>query len=74
MADDANTTPRTNRVLAILLGLAIVAIGVLAYLYIQEKREIVRIDVPGFSGSISKEPGGFSGKIGKDKEIDVQVD
>jgi hypothetical protein len=30
--------------------------------------------LPGFSGSISKEPGGFSGKIGKDKEIDVQVD
>jgi hypothetical protein len=73
MADQSNAS-RTNRLLAILLGLAVIAVGVLGYLYYQEKRKVVRIDVPGFSGSISKEPGGFSGKIGKDKEINVQVD
>ena len=55
-------------------GLAVIAVGVLGYLYYQEKREIVRIDFPGFSGSVKKKPGGFSGKIGKDKEIDVPVD
>ena len=74
MVDEVNASRRTNRKLAVLLGLAVIALGVVGYLYVQEKREIVRIDVPGFSGSITKEPDGFSGKIGKDKEIDIQVD
>ena len=67
MVDEVNASRRTNRKLAVLLGLAVIALGVVGYLYVQEKREIVRIDVPGFSGSITKEPDGFSGKIGKDK-------
>ena len=74
MVDEVNASRRTNRKLAVLLGLAVIALGVVGYRYVQEKREIVRIDVPGFSGSITKEPDGFSGKIGKDKEIDIQVD
>jgi hypothetical protein len=49
--------------LGALLGGAIVALGVLGFLYYRHThQEVVRIDVPGFSGSISK-----------DKGIDIQV-
>ena len=49
--------------LAFLLGVVVVALGVLGYLYYQRThREVVKIDVPGFSGEISK-----------DKGVDIEV-
>jgi hypothetical protein len=42
----------------------VVALGVLGYLYYQRTpREVVKIDVPGFSGEISK-----------DKGVDIELD
>ena len=41
--------------LAFLLGVAVVGLGVLAYLlYERQHREVLKIDVPGFSGEIRK--------------------
>jgi len=51
-------------VLGVLLGAALVGLGVLGYFYYQHThRDVVRIDVPGFSGTISKD----------DKGIDIDV-
>ena len=50
--------------LAFLLGVAIVGLGVLGYmLYERQNRQVLNIDVPGFSGEITK-----------DKGIDIEVD
>ena len=50
--------------LAFLLGVAVVGLGVLGYLlYERQHRDVLKIDVPGFSGEISK-----------DKGIDIEVD
>ena len=50
--------------LAFLLGVAIVGLGVLGYmLYGRQNRQVLKIDVPGFSGEITK-----------DKGIDIEVD
>ena len=50
--------------LAFLLGVAIVWLGVLGYmLYERQNRQVLKIDVPGFSGEITK-----------DKGIDIEVD
>ena len=50
--------------LAFLLGVAIVGLGVLGYmLYKRQNRQVLKIDVPGFSGEITK-----------DKGIDIEVD
>lgn len=50
--------------LAFLLGVVVVGLGVLGYmLYERQHREVLKIDVPGFSGEISK-----------DKGIDIEVD
>ena len=55
---------RTNPLLAFLLGAAVVGLLVAGYVYYQRThRDVVRIDVPGFSGEISK-----------DKGVDIQVD
>ena len=49
--------------LAFLLGVAIVGLGVLGYmLYERQNRQVLKIDVPGFSGEITK-----------DKGIDIEV-
>jgi hypothetical protein len=51
-------------VLAFLLGVAIVGLGVLGYmLYERQNRQVLKIDVPGFQGEITK-----------DKGVDVEVD
>ena len=43
---------------AFLLGAAVVALGVLGYFYYRRtRRDVVKIDVPGFSGEISKDSG-----------------
>ena len=43
-----------NRLLGLLLAIALVALGVLAYLYYERTRTIAKIDVPGISGEITK--------------------
>ena len=41
--------------LGVLLGAAVVALGVLAYFYYERRHEpVVKIDVPGFSGEIRR--------------------
>jgi hypothetical protein len=53
--------------LAFLLGVAVVGAGVLAYiLYERQHREVLKIDVPGFSGEISKDKG-VDIEVGKDR-------
>ena len=50
--------------LAFLLGIAVVGLGILGYmLYERQNRQVLKIDVPGFSGEITK-----------DKGIDIEVD
>jgi hypothetical protein len=50
--------------LGVLLGAAVFALGVLAYLYYDHvtQKPVVKIDVPGFSGTITK-----------DKGVDIEV-
>ena len=53
--------------LAFLLAVAVVGLGVLAYLlYERQHREVLKIDVPGFSGEISKDKG-VDVEVGKDR-------
>lgn len=57
-----------NLLLGLLLGAAVVALGVLAYFYYERRHEpVVKIDVPGFSGEIRKDSGGVDIEVGKDK-------
>ena len=59
MAGQRSVSP----MLAFLLGVAVVGLGVLGYLlYDRQHREVLKIDVPGFSGEITK-----------DKGIDIEV-
>jgi hypothetical protein len=52
--------------LGVLLGAAVVALGVLAYLYYERRHEpVVKIDVLGFSGEIRKDNGGVDIEVGK---------
>ncbi len=52
---------------AFLLGVVVVGLGVLAYvLYERQRREVVRINVPGFSGEITKDKG-IDIEVGKDR-------
>jgi hypothetical protein len=54
-------------VFAFLLGVVVVGLGVLAYvLYERQHREVVRINVPGFSGEITKDKG-IDIEVGKDR-------
>jgi len=53
--------------LAFLLGVVVVGLAVLGYmLYERQHRKVVKIDVPGFSGEITKDNGGVDIDIGKD--------
>jgi hypothetical protein len=66
MADEGNQRG-INPALAFLLGAVVVALGVLGYLYYERThREMVKIDVPGFSGEISKDKG-VDIEVGKDR-------
>ena len=60
------STMTNNRLLSLLLAVALVALGVLAYLYYERTRTIAKIDVPGVSGEITKE--GVDVEIGKPKK------
>jgi len=54
-------------VLAFLLGVAIVGLGVLGYmLYERQNRQVLKIDVPGFQGEITKDKG-VDIEVGKDR-------
>jgi hypothetical protein len=67
MADSLDRK-RNNLLLGVLLGGAVVALGVLAYFYYERRHEpVVKIDVPGFSGEIRKDGGGVDIEVGKDK-------
>jgi hypothetical protein len=50
-----------------LLGVVAVGLGVLGYIYYQRThRDVVKIDVPGFQGEISKDKG-IDIEVGKDR-------
>jgi hypothetical protein len=56
--------------LAFLLGVAIVGLAVLGYiLYERQNRQVLKIDVPGFQGEITKDRngGGVDIEVGKDR-------
>ena len=57
-------------VLAFLLGIAVVGLAVLGYmLYERQNRQVLKIDVPGFQGEITKDRkgGGVDIEVGKDR-------
>ena len=43
-----------------------IALGVLGYLYYRQQQDVVKIDVPGFQGTITKDKG-VDIEVGKDK-------
>jgi hypothetical protein len=56
-----------NLILGVLVGAAVVALAVLGYLYYDRSRTpMVKIDVPGFSGEITKDKKGVDIEVGKD--------
>ncbi|MGB6438509.1 MAG: hypothetical protein WBE89_04085 [Methyloceanibacter sp.] len=66
MADDVDRK-NNSLLLGVLLGAAVVVLGVFAYLYYERRHEpVVKIDVPGFSGEIRKDNGGVDIEVGKD--------
>jgi hypothetical protein len=53
--------------LAFLLGVAVVGLAVLGYmLYERQNRQVLKIDVPGFQGEITKDKG-IDIEVGKDR-------
>jgi hypothetical protein len=67
VADDLDHK-NNSLLLGVLLGAAVVALGVLAYLYYERRHEpVVKIDVPGFSGEIRKDNSSVDIEVGKDK-------
>ena len=66
MADEGRRTG-LNPALAFLLGVVVVGLGVLGYIYYQRThRDVVKIDVPGLQGEISKDKG-IDIEVGKDR-------
>ncbi len=56
-----------NLILGVLVGAAVVALAVLGYLYYDRSRTpVIKIDVPGFSGEITKDKKGVDIEVGKD--------
>jgi hypothetical protein len=55
-----------NPVVAVLLIVALIGLGILGYLYYRQQQEVVKIDVPGFEGTITKGDG-VDIEIGKDR-------
>ena len=55
--------------MAFLLGVVVVGLAVLGYmLYERQQRKVVKIDVPGFSGEITRgNDGGVDIEVGKDR-------
>lgn len=67
MADNINRTGGNSVALGALIGAALVALAVLGYFYYERQREIVTIDVPGFSGKVTENP------LSGDKDVDIEV-
>ena len=66
MADEGRRT-KLSPALAFWLGVVVVGLGVLGYIYYQRThRDVVKIDVPGFQGEISKVKG-IDIEVGKDR-------
>ena len=66
MADEGRRTG-LSRALAFLFLVVAVGLGVLGYIYYQRThRDVVKIDVPGFQGEISKDKG-IDIEVGKDR-------
>jgi hypothetical protein len=66
MADEGRRA-KLSPALAFLLGVVVVGLGVLGYIYYQRThRDVVKIDVPGFQGEISKDKG-IDIEVGKDR-------
>ena len=66
MADSVSRRERNNAALGFLLGAAVAVLAVLGYLYYDHtQKEVVKIAVPGFSGSITKDKG---------VEVDIEKD
>ncbi len=63
---DVTRRTGTNPILVVLLVIAVIAVGVLGYLYYRQQQEVVKIDVPGFQGTITKGEG-VDIEVGKDK-------
>lgn len=67
MADNINRTGGNSVALGALIGAAVVALAVLGYFYYERQREVVTIDVPGFSGKVTESP------LNGDKDVDIKV-
>ena len=66
MADEGRRT-KLSPALAFLLGVVVVGLGVLGYIYYQRTHpDVVKINVPGFQGEISKDKG-IDSEVGKDR-------
>lgn len=56
-----------NLILGVLVGAALVALAVLGYLYYERSRTpVVKIDVPGFQGEITRDKKGVDIEVGRD--------
>jgi hypothetical protein len=66
MSDEVTSGTGRTPVLAVLLAIVVIGAGVLGYLYYRDQQEVVKIDVPGFEGTITKDDG-VDIEIGKDK-------
>jgi hypothetical protein len=66
MTDELRRRSGINPVLAVLLAIVVIGAGVLGYLYYRDQQEVVKIDVPGFEGTITKDDG-VDIEVGKDK-------
>jgi hypothetical protein len=58
---------RNNFALGLILGAAVVIVAVLAYVYYERvDKPVVKIDVPGFQGEITRDKG-VDIEVGRDK-------
>lgn len=66
MTDQGTHHRGANPVIAALLIVALIGLGFLGYSYYVQQQEVVKIDVPGFEGTITKGDG-VDIEIGKDR-------
>jgi hypothetical protein len=65
---DGMERKNSSLLLGVVIGVAIVALAVLGYVYYQRQHQsVVKIDVPGFQGEIRKDNGGVDIDVGKDR-------
>ena len=67
MAEDLGRGNSNSLILGVLIGAAVVALAILGYLYYERSRApVVKIDVPGFQGEITKDKKGIDIEVGRD--------